>query len=461
MKTHFSIESLSRPEIAEANVILKDCVHYGFCIPVCPTYVLLGDEKDSPRGRIELIREMLESHTVPRAATVKHLDRCLSCNACMSTCGARVDYMHLIDRARAYIETNYRRPNGERVLRWLLVTILPNPILFGILIRVAQLCRPLTLLLPAGLRSIVKMVPRNIAHEVQATPGVYPTEGERRYRVLLHVGCVQQSLGMAITAATVRLLTRYGCEVVVSNESACCGALELHMGWETRARDRAKRTLVAWETELDRNGLDAIVINTSGCGTVIKDYPHLFAGDPKWKARAERIARLSMDVTEFAQRLPINVSDGQSQFIVAYHDACSLLHGQKITSQPRRLLKDAGFLVRDVPERHFCCGSAGTYNILQQRIAEQLGRRKAAHIESTDAGIIAAGNLGCIMQISRYTSLPVVHTIELLDWATGGPLPPALKSVELYKVPAAKSNQVDCGGHRVEPAKETGANAFW
>ncbi len=432
MKTEFSPEQLARPEIAEAANILKACVHYGFCTAVCPTYVLLRDENDAPRGRIDLMREMLEKGGTPSAKTVGHIDRCLSCNACMTTCAAKVDYMHLADIGRAHIEKHYRRPLGDRLLRAMLARALTSPRRFRLAMRGAALARPFARALPGRLKGLVAMAPTTLPPVTGSTaPGIYPAEGERRMRVALLAGCVQQAMAPRLNAATIRLLTRHGCEVVVAGSAECCGALTLHMGKEDDAKRRARAAIAAWQRADAETPIDAVVVNASGCGTTVKEYGHLFQHEPDIAGAAARIGALALDVSELMLRLGLKPPAERIPLAVAYHDACSLQHAQKVTEPPRALLRAAGFKVLDVPERHFCCGSAGTYNLLQPDLAAQLGKRKAAHVDSTGAAVVAAGNLGCMVQIGLYSALPAVHTVELLDWATGGPLPAALAGIAL------------------------------
>jgi glycolate oxidase iron-sulfur subunit len=426
VQTAFTLEQLAQPEIAEADGILKTCVHYGFCTATCPTYVLFRDENDSPRGRIDLIRAMLEKGGTPAAKTVHHLDRCLSCLSCVTTCAVKVDYAHLIDIARAHIETNYRRPLGERLLRRMIAELLPYPWRFSVALRLARLASPLASVLPARLRNLIHLAAGWPVTGEILRPGISPAEGNRKMRVALLPSCAQQALDKNINAATIRLLRRHGCEVVVAAGVGCCGALPLHMGHQAQGKALARANIAAWSAQL-RNGLDAIVINASGCGTTVKDYAHLVGGED-----ARRISGLTRDVTELLAELGLSRGDGEP-YRVAYHDACSLQHGQRVTDQPRRLLARVGFNVLEVPERHFCCGSAGTYNLLQPDIAVALGQRKAAHIASVDPDIIAAGNLGCMVQVARFVKSPVVHTVELLDWATGGPMPKALRGRSLRK----------------------------
>ncbi|MDP6566437.1 MAG: glycolate oxidase subunit GlcF [Alphaproteobacteria bacterium] len=430
MQTEFSPDQLTRHDLAEADRILRSCVHCGFCTATCPTYVLLGDELDSPRGRIYLIKNLLEQGGPPDAATVKHVDRCLSCLSCMTTCPSGVDYMHLLDNARARIENEYTRPLPERLLRRLLAWLLPRPGLFRLALSSARLARPFAGLLPGRLRGMLGMAPASLPARWNGDrPQVFPAQGQRRMRVALMTGCAQQVLDPAINRATVRLLTRLGCEVVVAAGAGCCGALTLHMGRRDDALESARANIAAWNRELAGDGLEAVVINASGCGTTVKDYGHLLAGDRNWAKPAQAIAGLTVDVSELLQRLELPAVEQPSGLKVAYHAACSLQHGQQVLAPPKQLLAEAGFQVVEVPEGHLCCGSAGTYNLLQPELADQLLARKADNIRSTAPDVVAAGNIGCLVQLRGGLDLPVVHTVELLDWATGGPKPPALTGI--------------------------------
>jgi glycolate oxidase iron-sulfur subunit len=452
VQTAFTLEQLTQPEIAEADGILKTCVHYGFCTATCPTYVLFRDENDSPRGRIDLIRAMLEKGTAPDDKTVHHLDRCLSCLSCVTTCAVKVDYPHLIDIARAYIERHYRRPLGERMLRRAIAELLPYPRRFAVALRLAALAQPFAGVLPQRLRHLVGLATGSGRHGEILSAETYPAHGVRKMRVALLPSCAQQALDRNINAATIRLLQRLGCDVVVAPGVGCCGALPLHMGRGVQAKALARANVAAWSAEL-ANGLDAIVVNASGCGTTVKDYGHL-VGDQQ----ARGIGALARDVTELLAEL--GMPEGAAgRYRVAYHDACSLQHGQRVDRQPRKLLARAGFEVLDVPERHFCCGSAGTYNLLQPDIAAALGERKAAHIDSVDPDIVAAGNLGCMVQIARFTRAPVVHTVELLDWATGGPKPPALYDKPLRNPSPRQAAPADLAGP--PPADNPNSAAIW
>ena len=429
MRTDFTLAQLADPEIATADRILRTCVHCGFCTATCPTYVLTGDERDGPRGRIWLIKDMLEGEgrgePVPAAAQ-RHLDRCLSCLSCTSTCPSGVDYGHLVDFGRRRIEAGFRRPLGQRLLRGLLVRLLPNPALMRLALLAGRLARPFARLLPGPLGALGRMVPDRVPDRADSvSPGAHPPAGARRMRVALVPGCVQQVMGAGTNAAILRLLNRLGAEVLVPEGAACCGALSQHMGAEARARALAAPTLDALAA-LDRaEPLDAILVAASGCGATLKDWGHLFAGDPARAGIAAGLAARARDVSEIVATLGLPPAAPRG-IAVAYHDSCSLRHGQKIMSQPRALLAAAGFDVREPAEGHLCCGSAGTYNMTQPDIAARLQARKAANIAATGAAIVAAGNLGCITQIAAAIDRPVVHTAELLDWATGGPLPAIL-----------------------------------
>lgn len=427
MQTHFSPEQLRDPKLAEANKILRSCVHCGFCTATCPTYQVLGDELDSPRGRIYLIKEMLETGRSADEKTVRHIDRCLSCLACVSTCPSGVDYMHLMDQARVYVEKTYQRPLMDRILRGVLARILPYPMRFRAALLAAKFARPLGRFLPdARLRAMLAMAPRRVPPVSRNDdPQCFAPLGTPRMRVALMTGCAQKALNTDINDATLRLLARLGCEVVVPSGMGCCGALTHHMGREPESLGFAARNIAAFTAEMRGTGLDAIVINTSGCGTTVKDYGHMFADDDQIRDDAIAVSSIAMDISEVLVQLglPKGVPKGLR---VAYHAACSLQHGQQIKSAPKDLLKQVGFEVVEPTDAHLCCGSAGTYNLLQPEISQQLRARKVATLQARNPDVIAAGNLGCMMQIGAGIGVPVVHTVELLDWATGGPKPPAL-----------------------------------
>lgn len=428
MQTSFSLAQLADPAIAASNEILRKCVHCGFCTATCPTYVLLGDERDSPRGRIYLIKQMLEGGQAATEETVRHVDRCLSCLSCMTTCPSSVHYAHLVDHARAHIEETYKRPFVDRLLRGVLAKVLPNPTLFRLSLRLAQIGKLFSFMLPARLKAMVALAPKSLpAPSELDRPQVFKAKGETRMRVALLTGCAQRVLDPEINAATIRLLTRHGCEVVVAQGAGCCGSLPHHMGREDDAHAMAKANIAAWHREAEAHGLDAIVINTSGCGTTIKDYGFMLRSDAAWAETAAKVSALAKDVTEVLHQLGIRPDGRAAPLTVAYHSACSLQHGQKITTLPKQLLGQAGFTVRDVPEAHLCCGSAGTYNLLQPELAGQLRDRKVKNIRSTEPDAVAAGNIGCLVQIQSGIDVPVLHTVQLLDWATGGPKPAGIR----------------------------------
>ncbi|WP_323006064.1 glycolate oxidase subunit GlcF [Pseudorhodobacter sp.] len=426
MKTTFTPEQLTDPNIARSNEILRACVHCGFCTATCPTYQLLGDELDSPRGRIYLIKDMLEKGRPADAKTVKHIDRCLSCLACMTTCPSGVHYMHLVDHARDHIEKTYQRPLMDRFLRWTLAQIIPHPTRFRLALLGAKLGRPFAFLMPdARLRAMLEMAPKTIPPVSRNDdPQSFAAEGPRKFRVALLTGCAQKTLNTDINDATIRILRRLGCEVVVARGMGCCGALTHHMGKADQALTSAAANINAWMGEKARGGLDAVVINTSGCGTTVKDYGHMFRNDPL-AADAAAVSAMTMDISELL--LKIGLPQGaEKRLTVAYHAACSLQHGQQVKTAPKDLLKHVGFSVVEPADSHLCCGSAGTYNLLQPEISQQLRARKVETLEAKTPDIIAAGNIGCMMQIGSGTKIPIVHTVELLDWATGGPKPSAL-----------------------------------
>ncbi len=430
MQTRFTAAQRQHPGIAEAESILRKCVHCGFCTATCPTYVELGNELDSPRGRIYLIKEMLENDRPANAGVARHIDRCLSCLACMTTCPSGVDYMHLIDIGGAHVEATGRRPPGDRLLRAVLASVLPYPRRFRAALLAAFFAKPLAPAFQAlggpfqSLAAMIRLAPTRFSRGDAAgrpQPATPPGRGAERVAIL--TGCAQPVLEPGINAAAMRLLARMGVAIVIPQGEGCCGALVHHMGRKEAAKAHARANVDAWMREVDGQGLDAILITASGCGTTIKDYGHLLAGDPDYAAKAAHVAGLACDITEYlsAAGLPDPVrATGQS---VAYHAACSLQHGQRVVTQPKILLEKAGFAVRDIAEGHLCCGSAGTYNILQPEIAGRLRERKLANIHATAADFVATGNIGCMAQLAAGTGIPVVHTVQLLDWATGGPDP--------------------------------------
>jgi glycolate oxidase iron-sulfur subunit len=425
METNFTLDQLADPDVRESEKILRACVHCGFCTATCPTYVLLGDELDSPRGRIYLMKEMLETGSPATEEVVTHIDRCLSCLSCMTTCPSGVHYMHLVDHGRRHIEQTYTRPLPERWLRRMLAFVLPRPATFRVAMSAAAMARPVRALLPRRLRAMLDLMPRaSSGRSPTQRPQVFPAEGARRKRVALLTGCVQQVLAPEIDAATVRLLTRHGCDVVVAAGAGCCGALTHHLG--RNALGWARANVDAWIRVAGQGGLDAIAINASGCGTMVKDYGFLLRGDAAYAETAARVSALAKDVTEILTDLgldPPSIATGQR---VAYQSPCSMQHGQHVSAEPKALLAQAGFTVLDIAEEHLCCGSAGTYNILQPEIAAELRDRKLGTIAAAEPAIVASGNIGCMIQLAGGTGIPVLHTVELLDWATGGPRPARL-----------------------------------
>lgn len=439
MKTEFAPERLEAdPQLATSEKILRTCVHCGFCNATCPTYLLLGDELDGPRGRIYLMKEMLEQDKPANDEIVTHIDRCLSCLSCMSTCPSGVHYMHLVDHARARIEETYTRAWHDRLIRFVLAQILPYPRRFRMSLMAARLGRPFKGIAGAvpkvgpRMAAMLDLAPRKLKPASHQKPGnVFPAAGTRRKRVALLRNCAQPVLDPGINEATVRLLNRLGVEVVLPKGEGCCGALVHHMGKEDASHRAAAANVDAWTREIEGAGLDAIIITASGCGTTIKDYGHMFRNDARYAGNAARVSALAMDVTEFLEDIGLGEIRVQSGLTVAYHSACSMQHGQQLKDGPKRLLSAAGFTVKEVPEGHICCGSAGVYNILQPKIATELRDRKVNNIAMTNPDIVATGNIGCMVQIGRAAEdrsidTPIVHTVELLDWATGGPMPPAL-----------------------------------
>ncbi|HZV19497.1 MAG TPA: glycolate oxidase subunit GlcF [Sphingobium sp.] len=430
MQTHFPPERLTDSDMAVSEAIIRKCVHCGFCASTCPTFDLLGDELDSPRGRIYLMKAMLEGGDVPTPDVVRHIDRCLSCLSCATTCPSGVDYGHLVDHARAYIEARYRRPLGQRLLRGVLAWTLPHPRRFRLALRLAALGRPFARLFEriAPLRPLAAMLalaPRHVPADSPIRPAAGPT---RAGRVALLQGCAEPVLRPEIRAATIRLLERCGHDVVLARGEGCCGSLVHHMGREAQALDAARRNVDAWIAEMDGAGLDAILVTVSGCGSTLKDYGHMLREDPAYAEKAARVSAIALDVSEYLARIALPPAGSAPALTVAWHPPCSLQHGQKVIDTPVRLLRAAGFVVRTPANAHLCCGSAGTYNMLQPEIARQLGQRKAATIALLAPDVIATGNIGCMTQIALYGGAPTVHLVELLDWATGGPRPPALSA---------------------------------
>ncbi len=425
MQTRFNKAQLGDPKTANAEGIIRNCVHCGFCTATCPTYILLGNELDSPRGRIYLIKEMLENDRAATEVEVEHIDKCLSCLSCVTTCPSGVDYMHLIDHARNHIEKTYQRPLKDKMLRKCLAYVLVRPRILKWLISLSFIAKPVKMLLPKELRAMLELMPQKSIDQVAALTA---TNGAKKYRMGLHAGCVQRVIGENINTATVDFLSRRGVEIVAPPSMGCCGSLTQHMGKEDISIKTAKAYIDGWTDELVNGKLDAIVINTSGCGTTIKDYGYLFKDDPIYAERANAISDLAKDITEVVADIGLGDVTSSDLPSVAYHPACSLKHGQKIIDLPMQLLEQAGYKVHAINESHICCGSAGTYNITHPDIAKRLRSRKLSNIKATNAQVIATGNLGCIVQLSSGTKIPTLHTIELINWATGGKKPVGLKA---------------------------------
>ncbi|MCZ8186788.1 MAG: glycolate oxidase subunit GlcF [Beijerinckiaceae bacterium] len=437
MQTNFSLAALADPAMQASEKILRTCVHCGFCTATCPTYLELGDELDSPRGRIYLIKKMFEQGEPANAEVVQHIDRCLSCLSCMTTCPSGVHYMHLVDHARAHIEETYRRPWHQRFLREVLARVLPYPNRFRLALAAAWLgkpFRPLVARVPkigGPLAAMLTLAPsRPAGRSAMEGPATFPPAAPKRGRVALLSGCAQPVLAPEINEATIRVLNRLGVEVILPKGEGCCGALVHHMGREAESHGQAARLIDAWMAEIEGEGLDAILITASGCGTTIKDYGFMFRNDPDYAEKAARVSALAKDITEYLAGLELAPAR-ETGLTIAYHSACSMQHGQKITDAPKNVLKALGFTVKDVPEGHICCGSAGTYNMLQPEISGRLRARKTRNIARLKPQAVATGNLGCISQIGlgfaeRNEAVPVVHTIELVDWALGGEKPAKL-----------------------------------
>jgi len=429
MRTRFAAEALADPEFAASEREIRRCVHCGFCLATCPTYVLLGDELDSPRGRIALIQEMLENAKPPSAEVVKHVDRCLSCLACTTTCPSGVDYGRLVDHARWYIHEKYRRPWADRLWRALLARVLPYPARLRGALAWSRAAKPLANLIGRApflepLAAMIRLAPRSLPPAAPAARLGPPAD---RPRVALLGGCAESLLRPEIRAASVRLLARSGFEAGKADGDGCCGALVHHLGRRGEALAAAKRNIETWSREIDAGGLAAIVATASGCGTMIKDYGFLLRGEPAWAEKAARVSALAKDICEFIEQSGLPPTTGGAEALsVAYLAPCSLQHGQRAAPCAARLMSKAGFAVAEPEEAQLCCGSAGTYNILQSQIAGRLRDRKAERLAELKPGVVAAGNIGCLTQIGDRAGAPAVHPVELLDWATGGPKPARL-----------------------------------
>ena len=434
METHFSKEQLKDKDNKSSEKILRKCVHCGFCNATCPTYLLMGDELDGPRGRIYLIKDMIENNKPANEKIVKHIDRCLSCYGCMTTCPSGVNYMHLIDHGRKHIEKTYKRPFFDRLIRNLLSMTLSKSINFRIVMILTQFLKPLRFFFPKKIKEMIAFMPIKLPSKTLPVMKVYPVEKKKKpvARVALLTGCVQNVISPQINEATIRLLNRHDIEVVVPKEIDCCGSLNYHLGKSDLAYKTFQKNISIWHNEYLKNGLDAIISNTSGCGTTLKDYGYIFRADQDYKKQAKKISELTKDISEYLEenvKLNFVKAKVSKQYKIAYHSACSMQHAQKIHKIPINLIKKTGNQVFDIPEGHLCCGSAGTYNLLQNDIAKKLLKNKVSNIEKINPQFISTGNIGCISQIAKGTKIPILHTVEIIDWYTGGPKPKVLRSL--------------------------------
>ena len=432
MQTSFTEEQLKNKENKSSENILRKCVHCGMCNATCPTYGINGDELEGPRGRIYLSKDMLENNKPANKKIVQHIDSCLSCYSCMTTCPSGVNYMHLIDHGRNHIEETYKRPILDRLFRNILSYVLPKPNVFFALTIATKIIKPFGFILPKFLKNILNLIPNNIPTKKIKTQKIYPSESKKKIaRVALLTGCVQRVISPEINESTIRLLNRHNVEVVVLPKIDCCGSLNHHLGKKELAHSSFIKNIELWYNEYLKNGLDAIISNTSGCGTTLKDYGHIFRNDKELKKKANKISELTKDITEYLEEnLKLRIKNSnEKQYKIAYHSACSMQHGQKIHEQPKNLIKKTGNIVLDVPEGHICCGSAGTYNILHQKMADSLLKNKVKNIEKISPDFISTGNIGCMTQIGSGTKIPIVHTVEVIDWLTGGPKPNKLKGL--------------------------------
>jgi glycolate oxidase iron-sulfur subunit len=407
MQTSFTDKQLLDKDNKTSETIIRKCVHCGMCNATCPTYGINGEELEGPRGRIYLIKDMLENKKPATKEITKHIDSCLSCYSCMTTCPSGVNYMHLIDHGRNYVEETYKRPFFDRLFRNILSFVLPRPNVFLLMALLSKIVKPFSFLFPKFLRNALNLMPNKIPGKKIKEKKVYEvTNGKKVSRVALLTGCVLPDIN-------------------------CCGSLNHHLGKKKLAHESFKNNIESWHEEYLKNGLDAIISNTSGCGTTLKDYGHIFKNDKDLKKKAKKISELTKDITEYLdENLKLNINiNNDKKYKIAYHSACSMQHGQKVHQQPKDLISKTGNEVLDIPEGHLCCGSAGTYNILHQKMAESLLKNKVKNIEKITPDFISTGNIGCMTQISAGTRIPIIHTVELLDWFTGGPKPYKLDKI--------------------------------
>ena len=420
MRTNFTPTQLTNPHVVEAEKNLRVCVHCGICTATCPTYVLLGDERDGPRGRIVMIQNMLEAGIAPSAETVLHVDRCLSCLACRTACPSGVDYARLIDEARVHIQTTYRRPFGDKMLRWFIATVMTRPTLVRAGLFAARLAAPFAFLLPGRLALMTAMG----AH-AKLQPTAIPPRAilPNAKRIALMPGCVQPALAPQIDQAVARCLSRRGFELVPLEGAGCCGSLVQHLGRSEDAKRWARRAIEAFEHAGGPQAFDGILITATGCSAHLKDLQNLFLDEPTWLPRARAFAQAARDFLDLASS-----SQGAAprRMRVAWQAPCSLQNGLRLAANGEALLAAAGFDVQTIPEGHLCCGSAGSYSILQPEISGRLRARKLGNIATLHADVIATANIGCLNHLAGSDAPPVVHLAELLDWAEGGPEPLAL-----------------------------------
>jgi len=435
METHFSKNQLKDEQNKSSEKNFRKCVHCGFCNSTCPTYNLLGNELDGPRGRIYLIKDMLENNKPANEKIVKHIDRCLSCYSCMTTCPSGVNYMHLIDHGRSHIEKTFKRNFKDRLIRNFLSLTLSKAINFKIVLILTHLIRPFRFIFSKKIRNIINLMPSKIPKKTLSKMTIYPPYKRKKpvARVALLTGCVQKVISPQINEATIRLLNRHGIEVIVSKGIDCCGSLNYHLGKSDLAKKNFKKNISIWYEEYLKNGLDAVISNTSGCGTTLKDYGFIFKSDKDFKKKAKKISELTKDISEYLdENVKLNFLQDTKNikgYKIAYHSACSIQHAQKVHSIPINLIKKTGNEVFDIPDGHLCCGSAGTYNLLQNDIAKKLLEDKISNIEKVKPQFITTGNIGCITQIAQGTKIPILHTVEIIDWYTGGPKPDILKKL--------------------------------
>ena len=388
----------------EAEAILRKCVHCGFCTATCPTYQLLGDELDGPRGRIYQIKEILEGAT-PTASTQTHLDRCLTCRSCETTCPSGVDYGRLADIGRKIVEDEVGRSWIQTLIRKALIVVIPNRQLFGFLMRMGQLFRPL---MPGAIR---RKIPQRVASSV------WPTSSHARTMVVLEA-CAQPSATPNVNAAAARVLDRLGIQLIAAKEAGCCGAVAHHLSDHDRSYDALKRNIDAWWPLIEQ-GAEAIVITASGCGVMVKEYGHLLADDPLYAEKAQRISELAKDISEVLVKEDLGGLKVRGAKTLAFHSPCTLQHGQKLNGLTERVLRELGFDLKPVADSHLCCGSAGTYSILQPDLSKRLLKNKVKALEATGAPTIATANVGCQLHLSTGANTPVKHWIELVDEVTG------------------------------------------